>query len=153
MFLCLTGCSQMSPIEKVNESESNFEGAVYEGKQFYISNKPAEGEQYRIFHQGSTGFTVTSVLRKSATKRANKFCNKVDKGTEMYTISEHTASPPYILGNFPRIEIIFVCTPNTLGVGLKGYDKYNQLRKVKQLYDDGILNEEEFQQEKKRLLN
>jgi hypothetical protein len=31
------------------------------------------------------------------------------KGKAMESISETTATPPYILGNFPRIEIVFDC--------------------------------------------
>jgi len=142
----------MSPIEKVSESESNFENAVYKGKDFYISDELIDGEQYRIFHQGSTGFTVTAVLRSSATKRANEFCNNLIKGSEMYTISEHTASPPYILGNFPRIEIIFVCTSKASVTTTGSHNKYDQLLKVKELRDKGVLNEKEFEAEKVKLL-
>ena len=32
-------------------------------------------------------------------------------------------------------------------------DKYDQLRKIKKLYDEGILTEEEFTAEKKKILN
>jgi hypothetical protein len=34
----------------------------------------------------------------------------------------------------------------------KGYDKYNKLKQLKELYDQGILNKEEFDAEKKKIL-
>jgi len=109
LVLLMSGCSSMSKIEKVSESESHFKDAVYEGRDFYISEEKLEGEQYRVFHQASTGFSGTSGIRKTAIKRANEFCRNIGQNKSMRTVSEHTAKPPYILGNFPRIEIIFVC--------------------------------------------
>lgn len=71
----------------------------------------------------------------------------------MLTVSEHTAAPPYILGNFPRIEIIFVCvdkelTQTTVAVT----DKYERLIKIKELLDTGTLTQAEFEAEKKKIL-
>ncbi|PMN70615.1 SHOCT domain-containing protein [Enterovibrio norvegicus] len=154
--IILSGCSQMSPIEKASNSSSHFEGAVYEGnKDFYVAAHQKEGEQYRIFHQASTGFTLTSVLRKSATKRANAFCRSMDENTEMYTLSEHTASPPYILGNFPRIEIIFVCSTSEKpkANSQPSTDKYENLLKIKDLHEKGILSDKEYQEEKRKILS
>ena len=150
----LSACSSISPIEKENESESHFKGAVYEGKDFYISDDEISGERYRIFHQASTGFSGTSGIRKSATQRANEFCRQKNKKQRMLTVSEHTASPPYILGNFPRIEIIFVCKDksNTDEVSVIT-DKYDQLIKIKDLLDKGVLTQDEFETEKKKLLS
>ena len=153
IFLFLSACSSMSPIQKESESTSHFEGSVYEGKDFYTLDEEVQGEKYRIFHQASTGFSGTSGIRKSATKRANDYCRKKDRNKEMLTISEHTAAPPYILGNFPRIEIIFVCidkdaTQETIAVT----DKYERLTKIKKLLDSGILTQVEFEAEKKKIL-
>ncbi len=36
---------------------------------------------------------------------------------------------------------------------VKGYDKYNKLKQLKELYDQGILNKEEFEAEKKKILS
>ena len=105
----VTACAVTSDIQKVSESESHFEDAVYEGRDFYIADEKVEGEQYRVFHQASTGFSGTSGIRQTATLRAQKFCNEMDGDKVMFKVSEHTASPPYVFGNFPRIEIIFVC--------------------------------------------
>ena len=145
----------MSNIQKVSESESHFKDAVYEGKDFYIAEETPEGEQYRVFHQASTGFSGTSGIRKSATVRAQKFCKEMDGDEVMFKLSEHTASPPYVFGNFPRIEIVFVCVERKTSVPVFGdnTNKYDQLEKIKSLYDDGVLTKEEFELEKKKILS
>ncbi len=149
----VSSCSSMSPIEKESESKSHFEDAVYKGHDFYISPQEIEGERYRIYHQASTGFSGTGGIRNTATQRANRFCQ--DLGNKrMLTVSEHTAAPPYILGNFPRIEIIFVCVDDTVAQGPANAatDKYDRLVKVKELYDSGALSKDEFEAEKKKIL-
>ncbi len=153
IMIILSGCSSMSAIEKESESESHFKDAVYEGKDFYISDDEISGDRYRIFHQASTGFSGTSGIRKSAIQRANEFCRKIDRNQRMLTVSEHTASPHYILGNFPRIEIIFVCMhkSNTETASIIT-DKYDYLTKIKELLDKGVLTQDEFEVEKKKIL-
>src|SRR5689334_11327107 len=113
LSLFIAGCSSMSPIEKESESKSHFEDAVFKGQDFYVSPQEIEGERYRIYHQASTGFSGTGGIRRTATQRAIRFCQ--DKGKKrMVTVSEHTAAPPYIFGNFPRIEIVFVCVDDSV---------------------------------------
>jgi len=153
IFLLLSACSSMSPIQKESESSSYFDGAIYEGKDFYISDEEIQGERYRIFHQASTGFSGTSGIRRSATKRANGYCRKIDRNKKMLTVSEHTAAPPYILGNFPRIEIIFVCVDKEpIQTAATVTDKYDRLTKIKALLDSGALTQAEFETEKKKIL-
>jgi hypothetical protein len=59
------------------------------------------------------------------------------------------------LGNFPRIEIVFVCVDPKKNKGLiaKTTDKYEKLTKIKDLLDNGVLTEEEFESEKKKILS
>lgn len=63
--------------------------------------------QYRVFHQGTTGFVPLQAVRSSAETRANDFCSR--KGKVVNELRETRAKPPYVLGNFPRIEIVFEC--------------------------------------------
>lgn len=144
------GCSAKSEITKVSESKSHFDGAVYEGQDFYVSDETTNEEKYRIFHQASTGFSGTSGIRKTAETRAKKFCQNLGKNKVMLKLSEHTAKPPYILGNFPRIEIIFACVDKQQTNNL---NKYEQLAKIKSLLDNGVLTQKEFEIEKKKILN
>lgn len=155
ILLFLSACSSTSDIVKVSESESYFKDAVYKGRNFYKIDKEISGEKYRIFHQASSGFSGTSGIRSSAEKRANDFCNKKNK--EMLKISEHTAKPPYVLGNFPRIEIIFVCENENKkkyeNLNNKKYSKYDELKKIKDLLNEGILTKEEYIMEKRKILS
>ena len=151
--LFMVGCSSMSPIEKESESKSHFEDAVFKGRDFYVSPKEIEGERYRIYHQASTGFSGTGGIRRTATQRAIRFCQDLDN-KRMVTVSEHTAAPPYILGNFPRIEIIFVCVEDSAPTpsARAATDKYDRIVKVKELFDSGALTRDEFEEEKKKIL-
>ena len=93
-------------------------------------------------------------------------------------VSTHEASPPYILANFPKAEIQFMCLdtkdaelnrpklrkePGTVvevkqeirskDDSVKSKDVYAELIKLDDLRKKGILNEVEFEVQKKKLLN
>ena len=63
---------EQSPAATRHESESHFEDAVYECRDFYIAEEKVEVELYREFHQASSGFSGTSGIRQTATVRAQK---------------------------------------------------------------------------------
>lgn len=151
-IILLSGCSTASPIQKASLSKSRFDQALlYHGKTAVIDDKVPD-DAYRIFHQAATGFVSIASIRSSAEERASEFCKKKNK--VMHALSERTASPPYILGNFPRIEIVFSCIDPTESSESAGdQDKYEQLKKLKTLLDDGTLTEEEFIAEKSKLLS
>lgn len=150
----LWGCSSMSPIEKESDSKSHFEDAVFKGRDFYVSPAQVEGERYRVYHRASTGFSGTGGIRRTATQRAIRFCKDLGN-KQMIPVSEHTASPPYILGNFPRIEIVFVCSDESSAAAptaKTATDKYDRVVKIKDLLDSGALTQEEFESEKRKIL-
>ena len=150
--LILGGCAAASPIQPADTSRSKFDGAVYDGETVVIS-APTPGEkQYRIFHQASTGFTPISSVRSSAEQRVIEFCHREGKAPNI--VRETSAKPPYILGNFPRVELEFECLVKTRDATSSGQaSKYSALVELKQLLDDGILTPEEFEQEKKKVLS
>ena len=147
IVLIFNGCSRKEPIVKTSESKSYFSDAVYEGREFYSSTETTDEISYRVFNQASSGFSGTSGIRRDAENRAISFCRKQKKS--MLKLTEHTAKPPYILGNFPRIEIIFACVDKKT----KKKDKYNQLSKIKLLLDNGTLTQSEFDIEKAKILS
>ncbi len=149
------GCSKMTKIEKVSESRSHFEGAAYQGKVTYKSNRRITGEQYRVFHQASTGFVSIESIRRSAESRANSFCRDLGDNKKMFTISEHTSPRAIMPGNFPRIEIIFTCVNKKLNYGnsSRRNDKYGELSTIKELLDNGTLTQQEFDREKRKILS
>jgi hypothetical protein len=72
----------------------------------------------------------------------------------MVKVSEFTAKPPYILGNFPRIEINFVCAEEqNPSDNIKTKNKYEKLSQLKVLLDNGAFSKEEFKIEKKKILS
>jgi len=111
--LCLLGCAVSGPVQNVQSSKSGFDGAAYPGVIRIIVDDPAEiykyplSEQYRIFEQSPTGYGSIPEARDQAEPRAKDFCRQKNK--VMKTLTEITSTPPHILGNWPRIEIIFVC--------------------------------------------
>ena len=71
----------------------------------------------------------------------------------MHGLTETAAKPPYILGNFPRIELVFECIEKSeirSNSSLNG--KYEKLTVLKKLLDDGALTKQEFEQEKAKVL-
>jgi hypothetical protein len=150
-FLAITACSVTSPIQPATTSKSGFEGAVYKGQTVAVSTGTPGATQYRIFQQGATGFVSEQSVRETAEQRATEFCDR--KGKAMESITETTATPPYILGNFPRIEIVFDCVDKAAATAVApSDDKYAKLAKLKQLLDSGALTQAEFDREKAKVL-
>lgn len=152
--ILLSGCTSLSTIEKESETESHFKNAYFAGSQLYIAEDEIVGERYRIYNEG---VSTTSELKRKATAAANKFCAEQDENKSMLTVSEFGATPPYVWGNMPRIEIIFTCEdkskPKAKSVTNVVYaDKYDRLAKIKTLLDNGVLTEAEFAAEKKKIL-
>ncbi|NOT11950.1 MAG: SHOCT domain-containing protein [Methylococcaceae bacterium] len=62
--------------------------------------------------------------------------------------------PPHILGNWPRIEIIFSCvTTAKPSSATAPQDKYDRLSKLKTLLDAGAITQQEYEEEKKKVLS
>lgn len=98
--LIVSGCATSTPIQRYSESKSAFNpGPVL------MSNDIPAKDIYRVYERGSTGFVSIQSLREEVEDRANRFCERQGKG--MLLLGEKISQPPYILGNFPRIEIVF----------------------------------------------
>jgi hypothetical protein len=152
VVLALAGCATASPIQPAETSKSQFDGAVYDGETIDVG-APTPGEkQFRIFHQASTGFTPISAVRSSAEQRMTEFCGR--DGKTPHVVRETSATPPYILGNWPRVELEFECLPKSQSAsGSDQKSKYTKLTELKRLLDEGVLTQEEFEQEKKKVLS
>ena len=70
-----------------------------------MSHHYTDSDLYRVYEQAATGFVPISALREEVEDRAEKFCTR--QGKRMVLLGEKISQPPYILGNFPRIEIVF----------------------------------------------
>lgn len=103
----LVGCAQTSAIHLASSRQSPFVGAVYAGEEATIAKTPPGSDEYRVFHQGASSFVPLQALRDEAESRAARFCERSGKG--LMPLREVASRPPHVLGNFPRIELIFAC--------------------------------------------
>src|SRR5271166_929670 len=103
----LSACADSPAIQPASASKSKFDVSVYHGETVKVRDAPPGVEEFRVFEEGATGFVSMGSVRDSAEQRATDFCSR--KGKAMESFRETTATPPYILGNFPRVEIIFGC--------------------------------------------
>ena len=149
----LVGCAVTAPIQPAASSKSGFDGAVYKGTTAKVHQATPGREPYHVFQQGATGFVSIQSVRDDAERRANDFCKR-QADNIMESLQETTADPPFILGNFPRIEIVFECAPKAESAAVVGDDaKYNKLVNLKRLLDGGVITQVEFDAEKAKILN
>jgi hypothetical protein len=145
--MLLSSCGISSPILQYSESKSNFKNPP----ELIDNNYPAK-DIYRIYHRASSGFTPMQKIREAAEQRINKFAQQ--QGKSFIVLGEKMSMPPYILGNFQRIEIVFALfdkAEKPINTTPK-LDKFSKLEKLKKLLDDGALTKEEYEKEKKKVL-
>ena len=68
---------------------------------------PAGRDTYLVSRQAATGFTGLGTLKADALREADAFCNRLGKAMKVNRTSE--SSPPYVLGNFPKADVEFMC--------------------------------------------
>lgn len=153
LVLFFTGCANTSSIQPAGSSRSGFDGAVFGGESVTISTNAEGAEEYRVFHQGATGFVSVQGVREDAELRGAEFCGR--QGKAMKPLRETTSTPPHILGNFPRIEIVFACVEKQNSeVPVAIVDaKYTKLVNLKKLLDSGVITQAEFEREKAKILS
>ena len=138
---------------------------------------PATGGAYTVTKSGTTGFTPLGVLRKEAYEEANKFAESKGMVAEVISVNEVPAG----FARWPQVDLRFKLVSagdresagkvSTLTVRSQaGYDAmgnptagevtatseidlYTELKKLGELKEKGLLTEDEFQREKKRLLD
>lgn len=145
----ITGCSVTGGVVSTSSSKSEFDDAVYKGQKTVVNEKAVTGETFRLFNQGATGFTSNSANREDALYRAGEFCQR--KSKEIRVLTETSSTPPYILGNFPRVEVVFECVQPSAKPAT-AESKYSTLATLKKLLDDGAITQEEYLREKDKIL-
>ena len=144
----LSGCATSSAIQRLGESESHFKNPPPLNSHTY----PAK-DVYRVYEKGATGFDTIEALRASLEARILEFADRM--GKTYVVLGEQSSRPPFILGNFPRIEIVFALADRPAsadGATAGRQQRLERLERLKALLDSGALSKEEFEREKKRLL-
>ena len=137
----------------------------------------ASGGAYTVTVSGTTGFTSLGVLRKEAYQEANTFAASKRMVAEVISVNEVPAG----YARWPQVDLRFrlinavsresLGRSPTLTVGgqasydalgnptsaeltvTKELDFYAELKKLGELKEKGLITEEEFQKEKKRLFD
>jgi hypothetical protein len=151
--IALAACGQTSTIKAADKSQSHFADAVFKGETVVLSQPTKGNEQYRLFQQGATGYVSLQSVRDDVELRAGQFCER--KSQSLNALQETTSTPPHILGNFPRAELIFECVAKAASHGTPPTEdaKFTKLSNLKKLLDSGTLTQAEFEQEKKKVLS
>lgn len=68
---------------------------------------PIGQDTYMVSRQAATGFSGSGTLKAEAFQEANQYCASQKKVLQVINTAE--ASPPFILGNFPKAEVQFMC--------------------------------------------
>jgi hypothetical protein len=124
---------------------------VYKGDSGSIRDPTPGFTEYRVFREGGSGFVSIHSVREDAEKSASEFCER--SGKAMNAVRETVATPPFVLGNFPRIEIIFQCIDaKATAPSSPVNDKYARIAELKRLLDSGALTQAEFDKEKAKVL-
>ena len=137
---------------------------------------PIGKDTFMVSRQAATGFSGSGTLKAEAFQEATRFCEKRGKGLQV--VSTYEASPPYVLANFPKAEIQFMCldandselsrpklkkTPDSVveikeirmppAASERQEDLFAKLVKLDDLRKRGIITEAEFEAQKKKLLS
>jgi hypothetical protein len=96
----ISSCATSSQISRYNESRSYFNSQPR-----LIKNEYPQSDIYTLYERGATGFVSIETLRSHLERRAELFANRQNKS--FIVLGERISEPPYILGNFPRIQIVF----------------------------------------------
>lgn len=152
-LLCLSGCSTSTPV------------------------MAAAGGVYTVTKTGTTGFTPVGNLRTQAYREANEFAVKKGMVAEVVSVNETAAG----FAKWPQVDLKFRLVPPgsegatsepTVSISSqvaydangrpttgdtavrveKQVDVYSELKKLAEFKERGVLTEEEFQSEKKKLL-
>ena len=62
---------------------------------------------YMMAKQQATGFPGLGNLKAEILQEANAHCSRLNRPIRVTNVTE--TQPPYILGNYPRVEVQFVC--------------------------------------------
>ncbi len=68
---------------------------------------PIGPDTFMVSRQAATGFSGSGTLKAEAFQEANQYCLAQQKKLQVVNTTE--AQPPFVLGNFPKAEVQFMC--------------------------------------------
>lgn len=140
------------------------------GCAIYSKVIPLGNNTFKVYRQAASGFVSPNATKCRTLSAANQFCIDQGKSLKILLFKEH--QPPYILGNFPRAEIHFTCLdandPELKTGEFVNTQQFSQcveigqndnhilevkLKAFNKLLSDGLITKNEFDEQKKKLLN
>jgi hypothetical protein len=73
----------------------------------YTGIVPIGKDTYMVAKQQATGFPGLGNMKAELMVDASKYCSS--QGKSLQLVSTNESQPPYVLGNYPRSEINFMC--------------------------------------------
>jgi len=68
---------------------------------------PVGPDTFIVSRQAATGFSGSGTLKADAMNEANQYCTT--KSKVIYVLTATEAAPPFVMGNFPKAEVQFMC--------------------------------------------
>jgi hypothetical protein len=68
---------------------------------------PTGPDSFMVSRQAATGFSGSGTLKGEALNEAGQYCTAQNKVVLVTNTIE--ARPPYVMGNFPKAEVHFMC--------------------------------------------
>lgn len=68
---------------------------------------PIGKDTYMVSRQAATGFSGSGTLKAEAFQEASAYCT--NQGKSLQVVSTQEAQPPFLLGNYPKAEVQFMC--------------------------------------------
>ncbi|WP_373989090.1 hypothetical protein [Duganella sp. BuS-21] len=68
---------------------------------------PIGTDTYMVSRQAATGFSGSGTLKAKAFQEAGTYCTS--QGKSLQVVNTVEAQPPFLLGNYPKAEVQFMC--------------------------------------------
>jgi hypothetical protein len=68
---------------------------------------PTGPDSFMVSRQAATGFSGSGNLKAEALSEAGQYCT--DRSKVLFVTNSKEVGPPYIMGNFPKAEVEFMC--------------------------------------------
>jgi len=68
---------------------------------------PIGKDTYMVSRQAATGFSGSGTLKAEAFQEASAYCT--GRGRSLQVVNTQEAQPPFLLGNYPKAEVQFMC--------------------------------------------
>lgn len=116
-------------------------------------------DTYKIYKRAGTGFHGGTAIRARAMSEAIEFC--ACQGKIFKKLKMEGSHPPYILGNFPKMTLQFMCLESddpglTKNVNPENTRTKNdietKIKTLKKLLSDGLITKNDFEEQKRKLL-